>query len=213
MDGGNGPDLLFGEAGNDQLTGGSGDDSLVGRAGSDSLNAGAGDDFLNGGSGDDLLLGGADDDVLGMLVNQGARPPADRISREKGRDLFDGGPGDDTLNAGPGANVLNLGPDNQITASASLTPNGPDDLRGGAGRDTVTYVNFVAGVSAWLDSVPNDGAAGEGNNVRPDNEVVRGGSADDVLTGTPPRGHARRRPGQRHGERPGWKRRGGRWRR
>ncbi len=184
MDGGNGNDILFGEAGDDELTGGAGGDSIVGRAGTDTLDAGPGDDLLNGGSGDDKLLGGEDNDVLGIVVNQGSRAPADRVSREEGQDLFDGGPGDDLLNAGPGANVSNFGPDNQISASATSTPNGPDDLRGGTGRDTVTYVNFSASVRATLNDAPDDGAPGEGDNVRPDNEVVRGGSANDVLAGS-----------------------------
>ena len=183
MDGGNGKDLLFGEGGDDTLTGGADGDSLVGRGGTDMLDAGAGADFLNGGAGDDRLSGGEDDDVLGIVVNQGARPVAERVSREEGRDVFDGGPGDDLLNAGPGANVLNFGPDNQITASPTTTPNGPADLQGGTGRDTVTYVNFASGVRATMNGAADDGAPGEGDNVRPDNEVVIGGSANDVLTG------------------------------
>ena len=184
MDGGNGKDLLFGEAGDDSLTGGGDGDTLVGRAGNDMLDAGPGPDFLNGGADDDRLLAGEGDDVLGIVVNQGSRPVAERVSREEGRDIFDGGPGNDLLNAGPGANVSNFGPDNQISASPTTTPNGPDDLQGGTGRDTVTYVNFASGVRASMNGVADDGAPAEGDNVRPDNEVVIGGSASDVLKGS-----------------------------
>ena len=63
-------------------------------------------------------------------------------------------------------------------------PNGPDEFAGGAGRDTVTYVNLALPVSVTPDGVANDGASGESDNVRPDNEVLVGGSAGDTLTGS-----------------------------
>jgi len=183
LDGGAGDDGLRAEEGDDTLTGGPGDDTLVGRAGTDALDAGAGADLLNGGAGNDSLSGGEGDDLLGIIVNEGSRPPEDRVSRDDGDDLVDGGPGDDLINGGPGTSVLNFGIDNQIGTSETTAPNGADDLRGGPGRDTITYENFAAPVKATLDGTPDDGAPGEGDNARPDVEVLVGGSAGDVLAG------------------------------
>ena len=57
--GGDGNDVLFGDADNDKLDGGNGNDIL---------NGGAGDDFLSGDVGDDTLIGGSGNDVF--LLNQ-----------------------------------------------------------------------------------------------------------------------------------------------
>ena len=64
MDGGDGNDGLWGEAGADTLSGDGGADFVAGGAGNDSLSGGAGADYLAGGSGDDTLDGGAGYDIL-----------------------------------------------------------------------------------------------------------------------------------------------------
>lgn len=55
--GGNGHDIITGNALRNTLQGGDGNDSLVGEAGDDVLVGGAGADTLLGGEGDDMLLG------------------------------------------------------------------------------------------------------------------------------------------------------------
>jgi Ca2+-binding RTX toxin-like protein len=194
LSGGAGSDTLFGARVNegvagdagDELTGGDGDDQLVGHDGEDRLDGGTGADMLAGGDGDDRLLGGDEDDQLGVTVNQsfGQGETLQRVlTSENGADLLDGGAGDDLLNAGPGRDVLNFGLEGSIDASETTSPNGPDDVAGGAGHDTVSYVNLALRVEVTPDGAANDGSAGEGDNVRPDNEVLVGGSAGDILVG------------------------------
>jgi Ca2+-binding RTX toxin-like protein len=155
----------------DMMSGGDGADSLVGYDGPDLLEGGDGSDLLAGGNGDDELRGGDGADGLGVTVNQAFR------------DVLDGGTGDDLLNAGPGAFVLNLGSGGAIEAFETTDANGADDLVGGTGHDTVSYVNLALPVRASLDGVADDGSQEEGDNVHPDNEVLLGGSEADTLIG------------------------------
>ena len=60
--GGDGSDLLVGNAANNQLYGRIGDDSLYGNAGNDALVGGDGNDHLIGGGGNDGLVGGPGND-------------------------------------------------------------------------------------------------------------------------------------------------------
>lgn len=55
IEGGNGGDLLLGDASANLLLGGDGDDVLVGRAGDDDLELGAGSNRARGGAGDDII--------------------------------------------------------------------------------------------------------------------------------------------------------------
>jgi hypothetical protein len=83
---------------------------------------------------------------------------------------LDGGPGDDTLDVG--------------------RSRGPTDVSGGADDDTVTYrsrtfqASATTGVTIRLDGTANDGATGEGDNVRTDVEKVIGSSRNDQLFGS-----------------------------
>ncbi|HEX2233575.1 MAG TPA: calcium-binding protein [Thermoleophilaceae bacterium] len=193
MDGGDGDDNLFGaraESGvdgdaGDDLAGGAGEDVLVGHDGPDLLDGGDGADQLNGGDDDDEVLGSEGDDLLNVTVNESFNGGADQlVTTDQGDDLLDGGLGDDRLNAGPGDFVLNFGLAGSIDAFEVNAPNGADDLVGGPGRDAVSYVNLAVPVQGSLDSVPNDGSAGEGDNIRPDNEAMVGGSVADTLLGS-----------------------------
>jgi Ca2+-binding RTX toxin-like protein len=56
MTGGDGHDILFGQAGNDSLSGGNGDDWLIGNSGNDSLDGGAGKDKTYSGDNDSKEL-------------------------------------------------------------------------------------------------------------------------------------------------------------
>jgi Ca2+-binding RTX toxin-like protein len=60
---------------------------------------------------------------------------------------------------------------------------GADDFSGGEGRDSVSYSQRRAGITVDLDNVADDGAVGEGDNVRGDVELVATGLGDDVVLG------------------------------
>ena len=64
IQGGRGPDFLYGTDGTDFLRGGDHDDMLYGGGGADMLDGGGGADLLIGGEGADTLDGGRGDDVL-----------------------------------------------------------------------------------------------------------------------------------------------------
>ena len=61
---------------------------------------------------------------------------------------------------------------------------GADDIHGGPGADSVAYIDAPTGVTVTLDDQPNDGGAGEGDNVHSDVENAGGGPGDDHLEGT-----------------------------
>jgi Ca2+-binding RTX toxin-like protein len=100
MDGGDGGDLLLGDAGNDLLLGGGGDDLLLGEAGDDLLLGDDGNDILLGGTGHDRMLGGAGDDVL--LGGAGD----DVLIGGTGNDVLYGGAGNDVMHGGAGDDVF-----------------------------------------------------------------------------------------------------------
>jgi Ca2+-binding RTX toxin-like protein len=164
LSGGDGNDMVRGAAGDDSLAGGPGTDDLGAGGGSDALMGDGGDDVLAGGPGLDALDGGDGNDTLrgGDIVLVGA-DGADDIVGGLGDDAILGGPGNDTLDGGLGA----------------------DSLRGEAGRDTVTYQDRSTPVTVTLDDLPNDGEAGEADNVASDIEAVVGGAVGDTLRGNP----------------------------
>lgn len=81
---------------------------------------------------------------------------------------LEGGGGNDRLLGGEAADVLDGGA-------------GSDFLKGNGGFDSVGYDDRSESVRVTLDDVPDDGAAGEGDDVRV--ERVTGGGGDDVLIG------------------------------
>jgi Ca2+-binding RTX toxin-like protein len=121
---------------------------------------------LRGGAGDDVLFGGA------------------------GYDRLDGGEGDDTQLGGDGDDVLLSGP-------------GADLISGGSGLDSFSYADRREPVLVTLGEDADDGTQEifgedtdgdgeddipgvppEGDDVRGDVEIVRGGRSHDVLVGT-----------------------------
>ncbi len=166
LDGGPGADFLNGGSGPDIVNGGDDADRVFGYAGADDLDGGRGSDLVIGGDEDDAIKGGEGDDRLGddaMSTTTGFPP-------DRGNDAFDGGPGDDLLRPG-------LGPTQGIADN--------DTLNGGAGRDTVTYEQRTSAVTASIDGAPDDGSAGERDNVGLDVERLVGGRAADRLGGGP----------------------------
>jgi hypothetical protein len=149
--------LLFGEAGDDILTGYASTGSGPSSA-SYGLSGGDGNDTLRSGNGADTLAGDAGDDVL---------------EASDGADTVNGGAGNDSL-------------------SAEVQQDAADEYIGGEGFDTiggdVTTGNDFSepngDVAVSLDGVANDGAAGEGDNVRPDVERVRALGRNVSMTGS-----------------------------
>lgn len=173
------------------IQGGSGADTLTGGTGANTLDGGAGSDLLDGGTGADTLIGGAGVDrvsyagrttsvtaSLDGAANDGAAGEGDRIHSSV--ENLTGGSGADRLTGSPAKNVLIGGAGNDTLNGLA----GADHLLGGTGHDTATYAGRSVSISVTIDSVANDGAAGEGDKVAPGIENVTGGSARDILSGS-----------------------------
>jgi hypothetical protein len=191
VEGGPGDDEIHATGGIYQLSGGPGRDLLdaTGSTGASVSYADHTDSVtvrLNGladdgaaGEGDNVLgpvtgiTGGAGEDTLeagptasGLSGGGGA----DRLVGSPERDAISGGDGDDELLGGDGNDYL--------TGDA-----GADDLSGGPGNDEASY-GGSAPLQLSIGDGPNDGAAGEGDDIREDIEALAGGSGNDVLIGT-----------------------------
>ncbi|MEJ3655163.1 calcium-binding protein [Actinomycetes bacterium KLBMP 9759] len=130
---------------------------------------GAGDDVLTGGRGRDELYGRAGrDEIYGGDANDG-------VFGGDGEDEVHGGSGDDLL-CGDCTPVL------PASGPQPISP-GADRIEGGAGIDTVTYLERDADVTVSLDGKPDDGVAGENDLVAGDIENVVGGNRNDTLVG------------------------------
>ncbi|MEM6851412.1 MAG: calcium-binding protein, partial [Pseudomonadota bacterium] len=182
FDGGDGDDVISGDAGGNVLSGFAGADTLVGGGGADSLlggdgadflfgdlfgfedgadtlDGGAGDDLLQAGAGDDLILGGAGDDIV--VAQNGS----DSVEGGEGDDLIFGGIGDDasdTLSGNEG--------DDQLFGFF-----GDDILDGGAGGDRLFGGDGADSITGGAD---NDVIFGESGDDR-----IEGGDGDDELSG------------------------------
>ncbi len=200
--GNDGEDIVYGGEGRNRLSGGAGIDELEGGPGSDALDGGTGDDAVFGRAGNDTILGGAAADGADHLlggegtdtVSYADRTTAVRIAldgqaNDGARGEFDdvaevehavGGAGDDVLTGDAGANRLIGGPGNDWLSGDT----GADRLSGGPGTDRATYAGAPAAVTVRLDDVANDGASGEGDNVRSDVENITGTAFADTLYGS-----------------------------
>ena len=139
---------------------GDGTDVLVGNGGSNSLFPGGGNDTVVGGGGPDDVGGNdGNDDVRG-----GAGP--DLVSGDDGVDRLDGGAGDDSL----------------FSSGFQVDR---DVVIGGKGNDLADFSDATAGVKVDFDGRPDDGVAGENDNVRADVEDILGSRYRDVLVGSP----------------------------
>jgi RTX calcium-binding nonapeptide repeat (4 copies) len=109
-------------------------------------------------------------------------------SVDDGDDEMDGGIGDDALAGGPvvpsGTRVFGYRTQSPPPVPETAAPNGADTLRGGPGRDQVTYEMRLGPLEVTLDGVRNDGAAGEGDLVESDVEVLTGGPGPNRLVGS-----------------------------
>ena len=95
-----------------------------------------------------------------------------------GNDVLETGPGDDFAQGDVGNDVVDTGPG----ADQLFWDPGDDEMNGGAGDDEAFFGNSFAPVNASLDDQPNDGPAGEADNLI-SVESVDGTLFDDVLVG------------------------------
>jgi Ca2+-binding RTX toxin-like protein len=158
------PVVVDGGDGADSLSGMNLADTINGGAGGDNINAGGGDDVVTSGAGDDILRGGSGNDVLD------AGDGKDQLEGEDGNDVLVGGNGVDSLDGGAGDDTLNGGA-------------GGDVLHGGDGTDTVSYADRTRPLNIDVNNNPDDGEAGENDDIQTDVEVVIGGQGDDRIAG------------------------------
>ena len=119
---------------------------------------------IEGGSGDDVLESGP----LGTLVAGGDGD--DRLVAGPLGVTVTGGAGDDELLGADGDDMLIGGP-------------GADALSGGGGRDQADYYEHTEPLTLTIGDGANDGAAGEGDDIRGDVEEVGGGDGADLIVG------------------------------
>jgi Ca2+-binding RTX toxin-like protein len=118
------------------------------------------------------LLAGADVLSMGKIAI-----PA-RIDGGDNSDRIAGGPGRDTIIGGRGDDYI-FGGDNRDFLDGGR---GADDILGGSGKDIVDYSTRTAPLTIGLGTLPDDGEAGEADNVRTDVEIVFGGSGSDSMS-------------------------------
>lgn len=217
--GGTGNDWMFGEAGNDGLIGGHGDDTMHGGNAQDTLEGGAGTDTLYGDAGDDLLVGGAGNDlvdggagvdtvsyvghsngmridlVTGKAIGDGEQDTLANIEKVDGSDHGDLIRGNDQTLA-----IFGAGGNDYIYSGRH-----GQQLAGGDGRDTVSYldhtggrlVDLAAGTSSIGDTLvsfenlhgSNLGDTLRGSSVANElkgyvgNDVLEGRGGNDTLVG------------------------------
>jgi Ca2+-binding RTX toxin-like protein len=163
--GGLGGDIIQSGGGDDVISGGGGDDELDASTGNDTVRGDDGADDIFGRSGADRLFGGADNDTI-----TGGRG-SDYLEDGTGSDTLFGGDGEDILVATSGNNTLdgNAGHDQIRTFGAAtathLILDATADLRGGAGRDTVSIGGAFAKDALTFDAADYtftnfDGGAG-----------------------------------------------------
>ena len=136
--------------------------------------------------------GERDDVGPGIISVLGGRGD-DAIAAGTDRSALRGGPGDDRLIGGPGPDVISGGAEDDVVSGGAgddsfSDETGADLIRGGEGRDTMSYANYgpnQPGVGVTLDDRPGDGEPGENDDVGADVEIVQGSAGDDRLIGGP----------------------------
>ena len=164
-----------GVAGSDQLInvenliGGNGNDVLTGNAGANNLNGGAGDDFITGGLGDDTLIGGTNG-AAGDTVNYADAIARVTVSLAVTSAQVTGGAGRDTISGFENLAGSNYG--DVLTGSS-----GNNVIRGGAGADRITggdgtdYLYGDAGPDTFVFTANSNSRLGIARDVIFDLEV------------------------------------------
>lgn len=201
--GGFGPDVLFGEEGNDHLVGddpqtSEGTDTLIGGLGNDLLDGGhravrrdgqPSADQIAGGSGlDRVTYRGRTARVLVSLDDAGNDGQVGELDQVLDVEEILGGDGSDVLRGDETNNLLDGGDGDDLLVGGP----GGDDLVGGPAHDTASFAERGKAVIVTKNGQFDDGERfsdpggdiSEGDNVRPDVEVVVGGRGNDTLVGS-----------------------------
>ena len=176
------PATLSGGTAGDVIYGGSHGGTLNGDAGPDTLVPGLGADSVRGGDGNDRVDYGARTAPLTLsldgIANDGQAQEGDNLASDL--ESLIGGSGNDRLVGSDLPNALwGQGGDDVVDGRG-----GADWLNGGAGSDTADYSSRTKSLSLSIDSLWNDGEAGEGDSIGFDIERLVGGSAPDTLLGS-----------------------------
>ena len=206
-----GNDVICPGAGNDTVNGGAGDDLVVAdstRDGADTVNGGPGRDLarysarvtamnisLDGVANDGET--GEGDNIRTDVEDVAGSSGSNVITGNDQNNFLVGGFGDNTISAGAGddeiigggtstlrgglGNDFILGGNGNDLFIAEPGPDGADIFDGSFGIDTASYGLRTTSVFVSLDGVANDGAQGEGDDIRVDTENITGGSGGDVL--------------------------------
>ncbi|MGI9413263.1 MAG: S8 family serine peptidase, partial [Hyphomicrobiales bacterium] len=186
--GGDGDDVLTGNAVANALDGGRGDDTLQGGGGSDDLNGGSGFDlatYASSSSGVTVSLttgagagGDAEGDQLSGIEHVQGSNFADVLTGDAGKNFLYGLDGNDQLFGLAGDDKLFGGGGHDDLYGGS----GAELLDGGGGFDLARYLNSSAGVTVDLTTGTGSGGDAEGDQLI-GIEHVQGSNFDDVLTG------------------------------
>lgn len=125
-------DVINGLGGDDPLIRGEGDFGGTPEGGVDYLCGGAGNEgLIDGADKSDFVMGGKGDDVVDG--DNFPSPFGDFLMGEVGNDTHTGGQGDDTIRGGRGDDMVDVG--------AGTVPEGADNIKTGAGDDTINGVD------------------------------------------------------------------------
>lgn len=175
--GGAAGDVITGNGVANILNGGGGNDLLSGLAGDDVLNGGLGSDTLRGGAGNDFYVVAQPGDVVEELAGQGVDQINSRLQDLTLPDFVENGR---ILSAGA-ADLKGNDSANTLFAGA-----GDNELTGGTGADTVSYLygsSGVLGVTVDLRLVSAQNTGGSGFDTLLEIENLTGSSRGDTLVG------------------------------
>jgi Ca2+-binding RTX toxin-like protein len=188
-----------GDAGDDDIRVSDGYFQLVGGLGADRLDAsaaaGASVSYFDHAEGVTVRLNGIADDgatgegdnVLGPITGMAGGSGNDLLEAGLVSSTLFGGAGNDTLVGGPQHDYLS-GQDGDDDLHGGegidrlLGSGGADIFSGGGSLDQVSY-DTIAPLQLSIGDGANDGAAGEGDDIRDDVEWVIGGNGDDLIVG------------------------------
>jgi len=195
--GGNGDDILRGDANANTLAGGAGADRLFGQDGNDILIGGSGADRLSGDAGSDWAsyAGAAAAVRVDLATRTGLRGDA-QGDTYSGIENVRGGDGDDFLRGDANANTLDGGAGDDMLFGQDgndvlIGGAGVDILRGSDGIDLMSYRGSAGGVAINLSAGTATGGDAEGDtffgieNVWGSlgSDTIAGSSAANRLTG------------------------------
>ncbi|HZF70559.1 M10 family metallopeptidase, partial [Sulfuricurvum sp.] len=167
----------------ENLIGSSYNDILSGDSYNNIIDAGLGNDIVNGGGGiDTLSYATATAGVTVYLSASSAQNTGGSgIDTIKNFENITGSNYDDVLVGNVSGNVINGLAGNDFVYAG--TSSASDTYDGGAGIDTISYLNATAGVTVYLSTTKAQNTGGSGIDTLIGFENITGSNYDDVLVG------------------------------